>query len=292
MQLVGEWCQHRDVVFHCMAAHANGDNTYGLPRIKVITSIGFLTAVLASCWSWKTKTVQKPRGSAAVVHSCSWGAPRLQQLSPMVCCAPRDKSLRWPHGSTLRWDHPQCHGTHQIGCLFCWAWGSKQCGIGSVQRAESQCSVPANKIQTECRKRMNQLIIPFPTAPVHSLVSELGFFAFLQSSWRWDVEHGVLLLLTVLKKNISSAHWHVFIICEGKMSARFEMREAFSSSSYRQGLLGSKVGKQDTGAGRGTGYHVPLRINLVFSQHKFLLWKTGVLGGSFSLFLWCSYLWL
>lgn len=25
---------------------------------------------------------------------------------------------------------------------------------------------------------MNQLIIPLPTAPVHSLVSELGFFAF------------------------------------------------------------------------------------------------------------------
>lgn len=36
-------------MFHCMAAHANGDNTPGLPCIKVITSIDSLTAVLVSC---------------------------------------------------------------------------------------------------------------------------------------------------------------------------------------------------------------------------------------------------
>lgn len=62
---------------------------------------------------------------------------------------------------------------------------------------------------------------------MHSLVSELGFFAFLRSSWRWDAEHGVLLLLMVLKKNISSAGWHVLIVCEGKMSARFEVGKTF-----------------------------------------------------------------
>lgn len=62
---------------------------------------------------------------------------------------------------------------------------------------------------------------------MHSLVSELGFFAFLQSSWRWDVEHGVLLLLMVLKKNISSVGWHILIVYEGKISARFGAGKTF-----------------------------------------------------------------
>lgn len=62
---------------------------------------------------------------------------------------------------------------------------------------------------------------------MHSLVSELGFFAFLQSSWRWDVEHGVLLLLMVLKKNISSAGCHILTVYEGKISARFGAGKTF-----------------------------------------------------------------
>ena len=87
------------------------------------------------------------------------------------------------------------------------------------------------KPRAECENYINQLIILLPAPPVHSLVSELGFFAFLQSSWRWDVEHGVLLLLMILKKNISSTGWHVLMICEGKMSARFGVGKTFSSRS-------------------------------------------------------------
>lgn len=84
---------------------------------------------------------------------------------------------------------------------------------------------------------------------MHSWVSEVGFFAFLQSSWRWDVEHGVLLLLMVLKKSISSAGWHVLIVCEGKMSARFgagkiflQMRLAGVDGEVKQGF-GGALGK-------------------------------------------------
>lgn len=105
--------------------------------------------------------------------------------------------------------HPWCHGVcGEICCLRWWGSGPSNTGCWIKPRAG-------------CGNYINQLIIPFPEPPVHSLVSELGFFAFLQSSWRWDVEHGVLLLLMVLKKNISRAGWHVLIVCEGKMSARF-----------------------------------------------------------------------
>lgn len=128
---------------------------------------------------------------------------------------------------------------------------------------------------------------------MHSLVSELGFFAFLQSSWRRDVEHGVLLLLMVLKKNISSASWHVLIICESKMSARFGVGKVFfPPDQISRNCLGSKMGKRSIGGRVGTGYNLSLGINLALSLNKSSLQKTTALGGSSSLFLWCYYLWL
>lgn len=148
--------------------------------------------------------------------------PKLQQLSPMVCCALRDKSpcpdLLDPQCGTIC-AHPWCHGVcGEICCLRWWESGPYSTG----------CSI---KPRAGCGNYINQLIILLSEPPVHSLVSEPGFFAFLQSSWRWDVEHGVLLLLMVLKKNISSAGWHVLIVCEGKMSARFGAGKSFSSRS-------------------------------------------------------------
>lgn len=82
---------------------------------------------------------------------------------------------------------------------------------------------------------------------MHSLLSELGVFAFLQSSWRWDVKHGVLLLLMVLKKNISSAGWHVLIVCEGKMSARFGAGKTFLQNRLAGIVEGAKQGSRELG---------------------------------------------
>lgn len=184
------------------------------------------------------KIVQKQRSrSSADVHGRSWVAPRLHQLSPKVCCAPRDKS---PCTDLLdpmaMWDH-LCSSSvprYTRGDLLLPSPGRRRAQGSQRQdhptRGAGRCSASLEiKPRAECWNYINQLIIPLLALPVHSLVSELGFSAFLQSSWRWDVEHGVLLLLMVLKKNISSAGWHVLIICEGKMSARFGMGKTFSS---------------------------------------------------------------
>lgn len=132
--------------------------------------------------------------------------------------------IQWQRGTICA--HPQCHSTCGEICRSRWS------DQDHPTQGAGQHSAPLEiEPRAECGNSINQLIIPLPAPPMHSLVSELGFFAFLQSSWRWDVEHGVLLLLMVLKKNISSAGWHVLIICEGKMSARFGVRKAFSSRS-------------------------------------------------------------
>lgn len=170
------------------------------------------------------KTVLKQRSrSSADVHGSSWVAPKLQQLSPRVCYAPRHKS---PCTDLLdaasAWDH-LCSSLVPRR-----VWGDLLLEVMGVRFIQHRV---LNKTQPGCGNYINQLIIPLPGPPVHSLVFELGFFAFLQSSWRWDVEHGVLLLLMVLKKNISSAGWHVLIVCEGKMSARFGAGKTFSCRS-------------------------------------------------------------
>lgn len=108
MPLVGQHCQSRIVTStHQKAAHTNEDNAPGAPCINVLSFTGLLTAVLACCWSLTAKIVQKQRSrSSADVHGSSWVAPKLHQLSPRVCCAPRDKSpctdLLDP---TAMWDH-------------------------------------------------------------------------------------------------------------------------------------------------------------------------------------------
>lgn len=189
----------------------NMDSAPGLPYINFFSFTGFLTAFHASCWSLMAENQR--RRSSADIHGSSWVAPKLQQLSLRVCCAPREKSPCTDLlDATSVWDHlcsslvPRC------------VWGDLLLEVMGVRTIQTGCWI---KPRAGCGNYINQLIIPLSEPPVHSLVSELGFFAFLQSSWRWDVEHGVLLLLMVLKKNISSAGWHIVIVYEGKISARF-----------------------------------------------------------------------
>lgn len=184
------------------------------------------------------KTVLKHRNrSSANIHGSSWAAPNCSSWVPGSVVLwdinhPALTSWMQPQGGTIC-AHSWCRGI--CGEICCWRWWESG-------PSNTGCWV---KPRAGCGNYINQLIIPLPEPLVHSLVSELRFFAFLQSSWRWDVEHGVLLLLMVLKKNITSAGWHVLIVCEGKMSARFGAGKTFLQIRLAEVVGGEKQGSRE-----------------------------------------------
>lgn len=163
---------------------ANRDNAPGLPCINFLSFTVFLTAFIESCWSLMAKLVLKQRNrSSADIHGSSWFAPKLQQLSPRVCCTPRDKS---PCTDLLdaasTWDHlcsslvPQC------------VWGDLLLEVMGFRPSNTGCWI---KPRAGCGNYINQLIIPLPEPPVHRLVSDWGFcFSPKQlemGCWTWCV---------------------------------------------------------------------------------------------------------
>lgn len=66
-----------------------------------------------------------------------------------------------------------------------------------------------------------------------------------------------------------------------------EWGRLFPPDQISRSCWGSEAGQRGVGVpgGAGTGYNLPLRINLAFSLNKYSLQKTRALSGFFSLFL-------